>query len=1337
MDKNRYIEECKDESLPHLPMGRLFYLLHSNGFQVKPDDYIEMLKVTERFGSADIDKTAKWICPIIATSETEQLRFYHVVEQYKKAEELLACAEPGTKKITRLRPVVAIICLAALLLVTAIFLLLRKKPLLLEEVNKERTVEKGTPLLLDAAGLLKDNPGDTAHIQFTWQFQDGPVTTGVRVWHSFKEPGDYLVKRQFHSASIPLVKQADSLLVHVCNDLPKLHLKLPTEAVMIKQPVTITADVDADTGTVSYYQWTINDSVFTTMQPVVNNFIFYKEGDFPVDCKAVVGNASAACTVTDSQVIQVISNDLHYSARFSTGAPGNYPGKSQLGWWVTAFFLIPATAGLLYSLFKKTGKKTAEPTTPPVPLRVQQGPFDIPFEQNDAKLVQPERELRRVLTQMRYRAEEETLALNIQGTITSIIRSGGSPQLVFAPVNRQQQYLLLIDRTNPKSMLTHFFQYLAKSMAEDGIPVIVFFYDKNIRCFNDQHPSGLTLQILANLYSDAILVITGKAHELVYPVYPVIEENIVQQLNRWQSKAIITPVPVTDWSVKEKVLQDYFVLLPADLPSLQKLIPALREKVKLNKHLLEIVLPFQPTITNTDFRDITVIQNYLGNSEALFQWLCAICIYPRLKWEVLIEIGKTILDKYGQPENLNYTSLLCLSRITWMQQGVFPQATRLELLKQLTVENEIAAREKLLHMLNYSTVIYGASGLFFEEEKKRQVLTNQFILHASNRELYSQYAGSREAFKTLWKTDSILDMPVKKYLDKKDSDSWQTPVKNGKDSVGLSTYFNLHEIAAGKPRRMKQLVAAASLLLIGTWAYIGYGGGAEKIAPLITLMRPQVNSVIPVSMKVLKNFRNCSDSLKNYFDQLSGYLEINNKRFPLLYNQKNHTVSFEIPYQNYLTGTGQLQLSWDINKSVTGKLNFVKKHIPDTVTIGCLDAGKIVKQPLYVRYNDTAGYRNLENDLAKALFRYVISAEQVDFSDSSRIVYYETNQKARADSIVKAMKRKMNINVKEEFIQEIRVPPATPILFLNTALRPNGPDSSVNNNTYDADFYHGMGDSFFMKKQYRKAIEQYALAINLNPKDALAYYQQGLCYEMLGAAYAEKALAQYNAAIKINPNDATYYYRRASVQYELKKYAAAVNDFSKVISLNPANARAQYLSSIYFRGKSKYFLNNLAGACDDFKKAADAGYTAGKKDYGTYCGVPAKAGNDVPDYPANAAQQRETKLGSIEYDPKGYPNAAGLQLIEKLAALLQKQPDGKLRLSASYTSAAEQKNLQAYMNTIVNLFSKNGVNAKTQIIQQITQSSLQAQQNSNAQAKENLTIQVTGINLDEMKQSKY
>jgi len=259
------------------------------------------------------------------------------------------------------------------------------------------------------------------------------------------------------------------------------------------------------------------------------------------------------------------------------------------------------------------------------PVAINKGPFDIPFEQNDTKLIQPEITLRHTLIQMRYRSDEEILALNIYGTINAIIQSGGSPQLVFAPAKQQQQYLFLIDRSNSKSMLTHFFGYLVKSMAEDGLPVTVFYYDKNFLCYNDQYPAGLSLQRLADSGHQATLIILGRATELIYPIYPVIDEKLLATLNRWQNKAIVTPLPLKDWNIKEKVLQEYFILLPADVTMLQKVIPALREKTRLNEALLKTTSPDQQyTLRGIDFRDVNDLQKYLDNDEPLFQWLCAI-----------------------------------------------------------------------------------------------------------------------------------------------------------------------------------------------------------------------------------------------------------------------------------------------------------------------------------------------------------------------------------------------------------------------------------------------------------------------------------------------------------------------------------------------------------------------------------------------------------------------------------------------------------------------------------------------------------------------------------------
>ncbi len=1347
MDKNSHIEECRDETVPHLPMGQLFYLLHGNGFNVKPDDYIEMLKITERFGSADIDKTAQWLCPIIATTQTEQSRFYNIIEQYKKMELLAACGEPVIQKRWPGWIMPLAFSLLLILLLSIFYFLHQKKSWQPEEFNKERTVEKGQPLLLSAASLLTGRLQDTAYIRFNWHFNDGSSQQGVQVTHVFKDAGDCWVKRDFSSGRIHLLTKSDSLLIHVCNDLPVVNIRMPAEGAQVKQPVTLTATVDASPGTVSGYQWTINDSVFTTLIPVAQGLVFYREGDYPVECKAIVGNAQSPCSAADNAILRVSGNALHYAANFSAPAPVLYSGKTILSWWVSLAFLLPAAGGLFYSFIKRKKKEEARHQKKPVSATVAKGPYDIPFEQTDTRLVQPERDLRATFTQMKYKAEEETTVLSIHGTIRSIIRSGGSPQLVFTALKEQQQYLLLIDHANPKSMLTHFFSYLAKSIQEEGIPTAIFYYDKNFTCYNSQHPAGLSLQRLADGWGNATLILLGKAHELVYSVYPVMEEKLLTELNRWQNKAVITPVALQDWSVKEKVLQENLILLPADVTALQRLIPALKEKIKLSKNLLVQTVADQYAVREVDFRDIPALQAYLNSDELLFQWLCAICIYPRLSWEVMIEIGKALFDKYGRPESLNYSTLLLLCRISWMQQGVFPQTTRLELLKQLKIENEILARQVLLHMLNYSTLLYGKGGHFFEEEKNRQVLTNQFILHASNNDANGQYADSKEAFKKIWRQDAILDMPVKKYLDKKSTDTWETPVSDGNNSVGLAAYFNLHEIALNKkPRRNKIMAAAVSILLLISWLYIDFGGGAEKLFPPVALSQQQHPATVQLALKVIRNFQYCGDSVKNSFEQLTGYLQIKNKKIPLLYNLKTATALFEVPYENFRTGKGLLLLNWELNKSVATTMNFAGNRWPDSVTLACINTDKISRQYLYVRYNDTAGYHDIEHTLTDALYKFSLSALPDDFSDSSRIIYYETNQKNRADSIVNIVKQALNITVREEYIHEERTPPATPILFLNTKVSntdTNNNDDPDSGNNADASDHQHLGDMYVMKNQYQKALKEYTETIKLNPKNALAHYQRGLCYEMLGDAHQENAITDYSAAIRLNGNDALFYYRRASVWYGLKKYAEAIPDFDKVIKMNTDNSNNQASYSLYFRGKSKLFLNNQAGACDDFKKASEAGVAAGKKDYATYCGVPAVPVTTVPaaTVPDNRNPSKNPASvdpgtangGYIEPDAKGFPNSAGLQTIERLAAFLKTRPAEKIRLTATYATEAELKTTQNYVNNIIALFIKDGVDDKTSIVQQLTRIPSTAAPASNRGTVTATVIDPAAIN----KQSKY
>src|SRR5690349_7823855 len=68
----------------HLPLELLLNMLRKKGFYIKPDDYIEILKVIEKFGTDDLDEIGRLICPLIATSEEEQVRFYKIFEEYKR-----------------------------------------------------------------------------------------------------------------------------------------------------------------------------------------------------------------------------------------------------------------------------------------------------------------------------------------------------------------------------------------------------------------------------------------------------------------------------------------------------------------------------------------------------------------------------------------------------------------------------------------------------------------------------------------------------------------------------------------------------------------------------------------------------------------------------------------------------------------------------------------------------------------------------------------------------------------------------------------------------------------------------------------------------------------------------------------------------------------------------------------------------------------------------------------------------------------------------------------------------------------------------------------------------
>ncbi|HIB00370.1 MAG TPA: tetratricopeptide repeat protein, partial [Phycisphaerales bacterium] len=107
-------------------------------------------------------------------------------------------------------------------------------------------------------------------------------------------------------------------------------------------------------------------------------------------------------------------------------------------------------------------------------------------------------------------------------------------------------------------------------------------------------------------------------------------------------------------------------------------------------------------------------------------------------------------------------------------------------------------------------------------------------------------------------------------------------------------------------------------------------------------------------------------------------------------------------------------------------------------------------------------------------------------------------------------------------------------------------------------------------------------AIKVNPKFTRAYYKRAFAHSML-KDYAA-AVKDYSAVISKNPKHTWSYISRGSSFNKLKKYDLAVTDFDKALEIDPTNQEA-YNN----RGWAKLGLDDKKGACKDWKKSRKMG----------------------------------------------------------------------------------------------------------------------------------------------------
>src|SRR5437588_667072 len=95
------------------------------------------------------------------------------------------------------------------------------------------------------------------------------------------------------------------------------------------------------------------------------------------------------------------------------------------------------------------------------------------------------------------------------------------------------------------------------------------------------------------------------------------------------------------------------------------------------------------------------------------------------------------------------------------------------------------------------------------------------------------------------------------------------------------------------------------------------------------------------------------------------------------------------------------------------------------------------------------------------------------------------------------------------------------------------------------------GITYYKAKSYTRALMTCEQVIQLDPNDALGYYNKGLTLAKLKRY--EEALDAYDHAIRFDPHAACVYTNKGNALAHLKRYEEALDTFEQALQLDPSN----------------------------------------------------------------------------------------------------------------------------------------------------------------------------------------
>ncbi len=133
-----------------------------------------------------------------------------------------------------------------------------------------------------------------------------------------------------------------------------------------------------------------------------------------------------------------------------------------------------------------------------------------------------------------------------------------------------------------------------------------------------------------------------------------------------------------------------------------------------------------------------------------------------------------------------------------------------------------------------------------------------------------------------------------------------------------------------------------------------------------------------------------------------------------------------------------------------------------------------------------------------------------------------------------------------------------------------------------------LGMSHRNNKNFKETITNLEKAINLNYENELIFNQIAEAKYQLGDH--KGALIALKKAIKINPDNSVNYFQSAISKHILGDYKSSINDYSKAIKLNSGSA-----NYYYFRAFAYLDQKDIENGCQDLDNASKLGANTSKE----------------------------------------------------------------------------------------------------------------------------------------------